>query len=180
MAGIVLKRENVRVETDKNETYEAIEMKGIEKGIFLRSPLKKISFTDDYGDSKQNVYTYAKKIKNPIRRLFETLIGNGTIVKELDTWMTDFDFAGFTGNILCSPIYFKRKFRHLYFKPISDSLIKEIISKGYENEFELCAGGCEKERTRIKFYNKKTSQFTTKGQYYYTYSHICEKLLKEA
>lgn len=183
MAGIVLKRENVKVETKKTEYYESIEMRGAEKGIFLRSPLKKIEFCDgfDWEDkSKQDVYTYSNKIQNPVRRLYEICIGNGTIVKELNEWMKDCDFAGFTGNIICCPIYFKREFRELHLKSNTDSMIKEIISKGYENEFELCNGGCEKEKTLIKFNNKRKSKFTTKEHYQYTYSHICEELLKKA
>lgn len=183
MAGIVFMRENVKVTTTNTESYESIHMEGTEKGIFLRNPLKKISFQDGFDwedDSAQNVYTYARKIKNPVRRMYEICIGNGTIVKELNEWMNDYDFAGFTGNILCSPIYFKRKFRQLHLKSNTDSLVKEIVSKGYENEFELCSGGCEKEKTQIKFRDKKKSSFITKDSYCYTYSHICEELIKKA
>lgn len=181
MAGIVLKRENVKVEANRTESYESIEMRGTEKGIFLRQPLKKIEFQEMWdSESKQDIYTYSKKIQNPVRRLYEICIGNGTIVKELNEWMKDCDFAGFTGNIICCPIYFKREFRELHLKSNTDSMIKEIISKGYENEFELCSGGCEKEKTLIKFTNKRQSRFTTKEHYHYTYSHICEELLKKA
>ena len=65
MAGIVLKRENVKVETKKTEYYESIEMRGTEKGLFLRRPLKKIEFQEMWMENQNRIYT-------PIQKRFKT------------------------------------------------------------------------------------------------------------
>lgn len=118
---------------------------GIEKGIFFRNPLQKVYF-DAYEDEPiLSAWEYLDRIKNPIRRIYEILIGNGKIVKNIEEWSKDMSWGGFTGNILCSPIYFKRRYRKL--KAIPDGSnnnnnnnnIQEINSYGYESEFNSCA-----------------------------------------
>lgn len=54
---------------------------GTEKGLFFRNPLQEVSFDAYYDKPKMSAWKYLHDIKNPFRRVFEILIGNGNIVK---------------------------------------------------------------------------------------------------
>lgn len=154
---------------------------GTEKGLFFRNPLQHV-FHNTYHDSnpKLSAWIYIEKIKNPIRRLYEIIIGNGFVVKNVVDWSEYLNWAGFHANILCSPIYFKREYRKL--KAISADMynndnIKEINSYGYENQFNYCAGDCEVEKTTIKLKNGRVIKLKNKDSYHYTYRNIVEKII---
>lgn len=58
--------------------------------------------------------------------------------------------------------------------------IKKMYGLQGITNFELCSGGCEKEKTLIKIKDKRKIRFVTKKYYHYTYGHICKELLKKA
>lgn len=128
---------------------------GTEKGLFFRSPIQKVRFDAYYDRPKMSAWKYLHDIKNPLRRIFEILIGNGIIVKNIKEWSKESDWGGFTGNILCCPIYFKREYRRLNAVSSGSDDIQKINSYGYESEFETCSGNCNMEKTVIKMKNGK-------------------------
>lgn len=158
--------------------YVITSEEGIEKGIFFRNPLQKVDF-DAYGDEPiLSAWKYLDRIKNPIRRMYEILIGNGKIIQNIEEWSKDIDWGGFTGNILCPPIYFKRNYRKL--KAVSNDSnnnIQEINSYGYESEFNICAGDCVIERTVIKTKSGKRIKLKQYDQYNFTYEHIIKGVI---
>lgn len=154
-------------------------IEGTERGLFFRSPLQNIDFDAYHDEARFSAWKYISDIKNPIRKLYEILIGNKEIVKNVDKWSEDCNFAGFRGNILCSPIYFKRQYRKL--KAISSSNetnIKKVISYGYESEFNTCSGDCVIEKTVVVLRNGEKIKMRERGKYFYTYSYCIEKLIK--
>lgn len=161
--------------------YNIIEDEGVEKGIFFRNPIQKVTFeTYDY-DTRFSAFEYLNNIrKNPIKRLYEIIIGNLNIIKNIEKWSEEYDWAGFTANILCFPIYFKRKYRVLEAISMNNNKnIQSIRSYGYESEFCNVAGNCVKEVTCLTFKNKKQQKIIKKDRYYYTYLHIIkDELLK--
>jgi hypothetical protein len=156
--------------------YVIITDEKTEKGIFFRSPIQKAAF-DDYGNHHRNVWKYANSIKNPLRRFYEILIGNGKIVKNINKWVDELDFGGFRGNILCSPIYFKRECRKLTAISCGNHDIREIKSYGYESEFNNCDGACHMERTTIRMKHGRTVRCRGKEHFRYTYKHIVEEII---
>lgn len=150
---------------------------GTENGLFFRNLLQKVNFDAYYDDPKMSAWKYLHDIKNPFRRLFEILIGNGNIVKNIKEWSNDVDWGGFTGNILCCPIYFKRKYRQLNAVSSGDDNIQEINSYGYEGEFEICAGYCDMEKTVIKMKNGKKIKIKRGESYHFTYEHVVKEII---
>lgn len=152
---------------------------GIQRGIFFRNPIQKVSF-DAYYDVQPAVsaWVYKEKIKNPIRRLYEILIGNGNIVRNIEEWAMSCDWAGFNANKLMSPIYFKREYRKLTsISSSSDDVIQKVVSYGYEGPYNYCSGACHIERTRITLKNGRRIRLKNKDKYYYTYIHIIENII---
>ena len=152
---------------------------GTEKGIFFRSPIQS-AFIDFYHDHEYNEkYTkdYFEKIKNPIRKIYEILIGNRNVIKNTDVLMNSLNICGCCVKVLCSPIYFKRDYRKLIAEPVDYDGIMSIISYGYESEFTYCAGDCVIEKTKIKLKNGKTLKIKTHDQYHYTYAHIVKDII---
>lgn len=161
-----------------HKSYVIETEEGIENGIFFRSPIQKVDFDAYYGNMRFSAYKYMKQIQNPIRKLYEILIGNGNIVRNINKWNESMDFGGFIGNILCIPIYFERKYRKL--KAISTNNtdnIQEIRSYGFESEFNECGGACKIEKTVVTLNNGKKLKLTSKDYYHYTYAHIIEKVI---
>ena len=150
---------------------------GTEKGLFFRNPLQKVSFDAYYGESKMSAWKYLHDINNPFRRVFEILIGNGNIVKNIKEWSNDVDWGGFTGNILCCPIYFKREYRRLNAVSSGSDDIQEINSYGYEGEFEICAGHCKTEKTVIRMKNGKKIRIKRGESYHFTYEHLVKEII---
>lgn len=150
---------------------------GIEIGLFLRNPLQKVDFDAYYDDSKMSAWKYLNDLKNPFRRIFEFLIGNGNIVKNINDWSNDVDWGGFIGNILCCPVYFKREFRKLNAISSGDDNIQEIHSYGYESEFNFCSGHCDIEKTVIKLKNGKKIKIKRNKQYHFTYEHLVKEII---
>ena len=128
-----------------------VQKKVLKKVSFLEILYKKYFFDTYYMDeSKISAWKYLNDIKKPIRKLYEILIGNKNIIKNINSWSDDSDWCGFEGNILCFPIYFKRDYRKLTAISTNNDNIKEINSYGYESEFNMCGGDCAKEITLIK------------------------------
>ena len=150
---------------------------GTEKGLFFRSPLQEVSFDAYYNEPKMSAWNYLHDINNPFRRVFEILIGNGNIVKNIKEWSNDADWGGFTGNILCCPIYFKRIYRRLNTVSSGSDDIQEINSYGYEGEFEICAGHCKKEKTIIEMKNGRKIRIKRGEAYHFTYEHIVKEII---
>ena len=167
-----------RVVNYKNYTISTEE--GCKRGIFFRNPLQKVDFIVMYGNEandRVSAYKYSNDIKNPIRRLYEILIGNGNIVKNIYKWSESIDFAGFSANILCFPIYLKREYRKLTAHSCGDDNIKTIESYGYEKEFNICSGACHIEKTRIHLKNRKKIKIKRKKYYHFTYEHIIKEII---
>ena len=152
---------------------------GTQFGIFFRNPIQKVSFDAYYGDmEKISAWKYKEKIKNPIRRLYEIIIGNKNIVDNIEEWSQRMDWGGFNANVLMSPIYFSREYRRL--KSVSsspDDVIQKVVSYGYEGPYNYCSGACHIERTRITLKNGRRIRLKKKDQYKYTYIHIVEKMI---
>ena len=152
---------------------------GIQFGIFFRNPIQKISFDAYYCNyDKISAWAYKNKIKNPIRRLYEIIIGNKDIVDHIEEWSQNIDWGGFKANVLMSPVYFSRVYRKL--KSVSsnpDDVIQKVVSYGYEGPYNICSGACHIERTRITLKNGKRIRLKMKDYFHYTYSHIVEKML---
>ena len=150
---------------------------GIEKGIFFRNPLQKVEF-DAYCDEPiLSAWKYLDDIKNPIRRIYEIVIGNKNIVHNITKWSKDMNWAGFTANIICFPIYFKREYRKLRAISSNKNNIKEIVSYGYESEFNMCGGNCDVEYTTIKLRNGKVMKFKRNEQYHFTYEYKVKEII---
>lgn len=160
-----------------HKEYVITTEEGTEKGLFFRSPLQKVTFDGYYDNPKFSAWKYLKDIQNPIRRMYEILIGNGNIVKHIKEWSEDIDWCGFNGNILCLPIYFKRKYRKLRAISNGDNNIQEIISYGFESPFEICAGACAIENTTVLLKNGKRIKMRRKKYYHFTYSHIVKEVI---
>ena len=164
----------VSTEISEHNNYVIATEEGLEKGIFFRSPIQKVVF-DGYGNGKFSPYDFIDKIKNPIRRFYEILIGNGKIVKDIPNIIDRIDFGGFRGNILCSPIYFKREYRKLTAESCNNQNIKKIESYGYESEWCICAGECAVEKTTLHLRSGKKIRIKRHNTYQYTYAHVIKK-----
>lgn len=168
----------IRTTIHNNHVITAEE--GTQFGIFFRSPIQKISFEAYYNDimEKISAWRYKEKIKNPIRRLYEILIGNKNIVDHIEEWAQSMDWGGFDANVIMSPIYFSREYRRL--KAVSsspDDVIQKVVSYGYEGPYNYCSGSCHIERTRIYLRNGQRIRLKMKDYYHYTYTHIVEKMI---
>lgn len=152
---------------------------GIEKGLFFRNPIQRVDF-GTWDEDKYNAYTYLNKIKNPLFRLKEILIGNRNIISNIEKWNEDDngDWAGFKANVLCLPIYFSRVFRRL--EAISQSLdtnIQSINSYGYESEFNKCGGECLVERTVFRLKNNETIKVNKPEKFNFTYDFKVREII---
>ena len=152
----------------------------IQHGVFFRSPIKKVSYSDNwYGTSHYPAFNYIKKLKNPVFRLFQHLIGNTDIVNNAEEWSKDHSFAGFKANALMSPLYFKRPCRSLDgYAQSSDDNIQEIHSFGFGMPYEDLSGGCELERTTFKLKSRHCIKERKRGSYYFTYAHVIESVIE--
>lgn len=150
---------------------------GVESGIFFRSPIQRIEYDAYDYDCEQSAWRYLHLLENPIRKLFEIALGNLCVVKHIEKWADECDWGGVTVNKLCIPIYFKREYRKLHAISQGDNNIKEIFSYGYESPFELCAGGCDKELTKIIFKSGKSIKIKKVSSYNYTYEHIIKEII---
>lgn len=159
--------------------YAITAEEGTQKGIFFRNPVQKVSYDAYYcNHPATSAWTYLKKIKNPIRRLYEILIGNGNIVKSIDQWAQNDNWAGFRANKLMSPVYFVREYRKLRAKSTRESdTIQKVYSYGYEGPYNDCCGACHIERTCIVLRDGSKIRMKKKDYYHYTYIHIIEAML---
>lgn len=171
----------VKIDIETFKGFSIITEEGIQYGIFFRSPIQKVEFDAYYADIPEtSAYIFQKKIKNPIRRAYEILIGNYEPVKNISKWLDVEDFAGFVGNKLMSPIYFKRNYRRLIAtNEKSNNAINKVESYGYEGPYNRCSGACHIERTKITLRNGTIMKKVTKKQYHYTYEHIVEGMIKD-
>lgn len=159
------------------EAYTIITEEGTERGIFFRKPIQKVDF-GVWCDNPYSAWEYKDKIKNPVRRIYEMLLGNKKIIDNIEEWSKQDDWAGFSKNILCFPVYFKREYRKL--KAISNNdtdNITEINSYGYESEFNHCSGCCVLEKTNVKLKSSKILRIKRKEHYYYTYEHVIKDVI---
>lgn len=86
---------------------------GEEKGLFWRNPLQKVGYDAYYPEAMFSAWDYLDKIKKPLYRFFQIVLGNRKVLKNIEEWSNSCDWGGFNANILCSPIYFKRNYRKL-------------------------------------------------------------------
>lgn len=164
-----------RISNYKN--YTIITDEGTERGIFFRCPIQKVDY-NTWLDDGFSAWTYKEKVKNPLRKIYEILLGNKKVVDNIEEWSENLNWGGFSANILCLPIYFKREYRKL--KAVSNNNtdnIAEINSYGYENEFNICSGNCEIEKTSIKLRCGKTIKIKREEKYNFTYQHIIEDII---
>ena len=150
---------------------------GVERGIFFRSPIQSVGYDGYSWQSKFSPWNYMEAIKNPIRRLYEILIGNGNIVKNIKNWAREPNFGGFRGNIICFPIYFKRDYRSLLAESTGTGNIKKIKSYGYESEYCTCGGECKVEKTKVWLKNGKVIHLRENELFHYTYLHIVKDII---
>lgn len=152
---------------------------GTEKGIFFRSPIQKVNFDAYCEEPMLSAWKYSDNIKKPLRRLYQVILGNSSIVNNVEKWKEDMDWAGFSANILCFPIYFKRDYRKLKAVSVGNDNIQSIESYGYEGEWNNCTGRCDMERTTIILKNGKKIRKKRNESYHYTYEHIVKKIIDE-
>ena len=181
---MVLSRDFVKT-GEMYDDYLMVCEEGTEVGIFFRSPIQVATFMDyiTLEGSGFDIGRYINEIKNPIRRVFETLLGNKDVV---NTLLHDDDIADvYKINVLCSPLYFRRRYRKLECNARTDSCkgtIGSIRSYGYDTKFEAwCAGVTHSEKTHIRFKHnlvKKTKIRIKKKSYRYTYKHVIEDVMK--
>lgn len=150
---------------------------GVEKGIFFRKPLQQVGYDAYYDNPLFSAWEYLEAIKNPIRRLYEIIIGNREIINNIHKWAESLDWGGFSANIICFPIYFKRQYRKLSAYSCDDSNIQKIESYGYESQYETCSGCCYIEKTKILLCTGKTIRLIEKNQYHYTYAHLIKDMI---
>lgn len=151
---------------------------GVERGLFFRSPIQKVEYTDYCVDGSQSAWAFLDRLKSPLRRLVERIIGNGKIVKHGKEWAGQYNFGCFLANKLCFPVYFKRVYRSLVaLSQNPDDNIQEVRAKGYESEYNVCSGCCVIERTTIRTKSGKKIKAVIREKYHYTYRHIVEKML---
>lgn len=163
-----------------HNSYVITTNEGTEKGLFFRSPIQKVTFDAYYDRPRFSAWKYLDQIKNPIKRIYEYLLGNRRIVKNINKWPEDWNWGGFNANILCSPIYFKREYRTLSVSSTDPNTnIQSIESYGYESEFNFCAGDCKLEKTIITLKTGKRLKFKKTEQYHFTYKHIIERILDD-
>lgn len=167
------------VEANVHNNHLITTEEGIQFGIFFRNPIQKISFDAYYCDyPKVSAWNYKNKLKNPLRRLYEIIIGNKNIVDNIDEWSQDISWGGFNANVLMSPIYFSRTYRKLKcVSSNSNDVIQKAVSYGYEGPYNYCSGACHIERTRITLKNGKRIRLKLKDHFHYTYTHIIEKMI---
>ena len=162
------------------KNYVIMTTEGIQHGIFFRSPIQKVDYDAYYDNPRFSAWKYLNQIKNPFRKLYEILIGNYRIVKNIQEWSNDINWGGFRANILCSPIHFRREYRQL--SAISTNAhdnIQCVDSYGYESEFNSCVGDCVCEKTSIKLKTGKWLKFKKTEQYYFTYEHIIKRIIDD-
>lgn len=163
-------------------SYTIVTTQGVEKGIFWRSSIQEVTFTTEPLDMGLSAYNFITQNKNILKRFFQVLIGNKYIVKHAQEWEENDDgsWAGFSANIICFPIYFKRKFRKLraYSSNRLDN-IQSIVSCGYESKWESCSGHCKIERTKITLNNGRVIKSRCYGSYQNTYTHIVERVISK-
>lgn len=157
--------------------------KGIEFGIFFRNPIQRVDYDINIMCDEKNyslsAWNYINKIKNPIRKLYEILIGNGKIITNIKDWSQDDDWIGFTANKLCFPIYFKRRYRKLLAISTDKTRNVQIIeSYGYESEFNIIDGECYIEKTIVTLKSKRKHKIIKHDKYYYTYPWEAIKVFK--
>ena len=87
------------------------------------------------------------------------------------------DWAGFTANVLCSPVYFEKEYRKLRAISGGKNNIQDIKSYGFESPFNMCAGACDIEFTIIKLKNGKVLRLKRTGTYHFTYRHIIKDII---
>lgn len=167
----------------KIETHKSYCIKtfcGTKRGLFFRSPIQKVEFDAYYADyyDINNAWDYLDSIKNPIRRLYEIMIGNKNIVNHINEWSKKDNWGGFKANVICSPIYFKRQ-SHILEAISTDpnDNIQRIVSYGYEAPRSICAGACHKEITKITLSNGKKLKLKNRHVYKYTYSHVIKEII---
>lgn len=149
---------------------------GVKRGIFFRNPIQKVNYST-WEESKLSAWAYLHKIKNPLKKSFEKMLGNKKIIENIDKWSESCDWAGFHANILCVPVYFQRPYRRLKAISTGDDNISSIVSEGYESEFEDCSGHCTIEKTTISLRNGKNIRVKRINSYNYTYAYIVEKII---
>lgn len=163
-----------------HKDYVITTTEGLEHGLFFRSPIQNVFFDGYYDNTKFSAYKYMDKIQNPFRRFYEILIGNKSVVKNINDWSNEIGWGGVCANILCFPIYFKREYRSLTaISTNANDNIQFIKSYGYESEFNYCSGDCVREKTVMILKNKKCIKFNKKEQYHFTYSHIIKRVIDD-
>ena len=169
----------------KNENVTIEHAEGIETGLFFRKPIQRVQITtDSYGNESRSgyhhsVYIYMKRCKNPIRKLYEYILGNKESIRQIILNQDDISFYGVKVNVLCSPIYFSRRFRSL--KAISEnprSLVFGVESKGYESNFNLVSGACVVEKSTIDYADGHAEKQVSKGKYDLTYPYSVKEMFK--
>lgn len=154
---------------------------GIERGIFFRNPIQRIDFSADMDISedwnKIDAYAYIDKLKNPFKAFVEILIGNKHVVDHVKEWADDWNFAGFSANVVLSPIYFKRNYRELRMDATSkDAPVQRVRSYGFEKPYNFCGGACSVEKTKVWIGETRIPQsMKANEQYNYTYMHIIKE-----
>ena len=157
---------------------------GVQTGVFFRSPIRKVTYeVYPYSSEYFSLVIFAQNCKDSrLFRIFQYIIGNRELVKSVmkEDLFKDQDLFGIEGNILISPIYFKRNYRALDIININDDIPIEYISSfGYDDKYTRVSGICIKETTVIHHkYKKKEIRLRTGNKYLYTYLYIAKELIK--
>lgn len=148
---MVFEREPTETQTTYYSDFKITSEKGIEHGLFFRDPLSKKILVVNYKNCDTDAFQYIAKIKNPLFRLAQYLLGNRQVILNIEYMQSDETY--FTNiNILRSPVYFKRNYRRTEaINRNENGCISSIISHGICNED--CEATCVKEKTITTFFN---------------------------
>lgn len=159
----------------ETKNYYLSSDRGIHKGIFFRKPIQRVNL-NVYGDGSFSgadhfIYNYMRKLKNPLFRCYQYILGNRKRIKSIKDHIDDVSFYGADVNILCSPIYFKREYRELNLVCPNHPGIARIHAYGYESPFETVTGNCVKEVAKIYHTDGSVSRRVSYQTYDLTYTH---------
>lgn len=181
---MVLRRKVNNFKKYKSKNYSMFYDEGSEYGIFLRSPIQKKYFEIYSCNLNDDIDRYVYSVqRNPLRRLWEKIIGNSKLIKDIGKWIND-DLPGFEVKVLTSPIYFKREYQALLVtlnNPKDKINIFSVDSYGYHNDKYISySGECDKEVTKISYKDGTVNKSIRRHEdYRFTYPHIVEKMLVE-
>lgn len=161
--------------------YCIIVNSGIETGIFFRPMVRKMMYTTSpeintlkCKERDNDLVRYILRSKRSILfRLYNRLIGNGWYISKImkkdnyerinqNEYVEDYQHEDQWLNVLCLPVYFRRRYKRLMCTSLSkDDNVQYIFATSYSDEY-MAENTVVKEVTSIKFANGDIGNSTRK------------------